>query len=194
MMPDSQPAATKHKRRWFQFSLRTLLVLLTLSCAWLGVVVNRVNRQRAAVQVVERLGGNPEYGDAPVDESWAVGKLRNWLPRDYFDHVVAIDFNGTQVSDAGLVHLKGLTTLEWLNLSGTQVTDAGLTHVKGLTTLKWLSVGDTRVTDSGLVHLEDLTALKFLDLDGTQVTDTGLVHLKRLRVLEWLRLANTQPK
>ncbi|MBP7963417.1 MAG: leucine-rich repeat domain-containing protein, partial [Caldilineaceae bacterium] len=31
-----------------------------------------------------------------------------------------------QVSDAGLVHLAGLTGLQSLNLSSTQVSDAGL--------------------------------------------------------------------
>ena len=31
-----------------------------------------------------------------------------------------------KVTDAGLVHLSGLTKLEWLGLGGTQITDAGL--------------------------------------------------------------------
>ena len=42
----------------------------------------------------------------------------------------------TQVTDAGLEHLKGLTQLQGLSLSGTQVTDAGLEHLKGLTQLQ----------------------------------------------------------
>ena len=36
----------------------------------------------------------------------------------------------TQVTDAGLVHLKGLTNLEKLYLNGTQVTAAGATELK----------------------------------------------------------------
>ena len=36
----------------------------------------------------------------------------------------------TQVTDAGLVHLKGLTSLAHLNLTGTQITDAGLAKFK----------------------------------------------------------------
>ena len=34
----------------------------------------------------------------------------------------------TKVTDAGLVHLKDLGNLEYLNLYGTAVTDAGLEH------------------------------------------------------------------
>ena len=36
----------------------------------------------------------------------------------------------TQVTDAGLVHLKGLTNLEKLYLNSTHVTDAGATELK----------------------------------------------------------------
>ena len=37
---------------------------------------------------------------------------------------------GTQVTDAGLVHLKELTSLEALELDNTQVTDAGVEKLK----------------------------------------------------------------
>ena len=35
-----------------------------------------------------------------------------------------------QITDAGLVHLKGLTGLQTLNLAGTKVTDAGVAELK----------------------------------------------------------------
>jgi len=38
--------------------------------------------------------------------------------------------DGTQVTDAGLVHLKGLTNLEYLYLRKTQVTDAGIAKLE----------------------------------------------------------------
>ncbi len=37
----------------------------------------------------------------------------------------SLDLNNTQVTDAGLVHLKGIGNLRWLELRNTQVTDAG---------------------------------------------------------------------
>ncbi len=48
-----------------------------------------------------------------------------------------------------------------LGLGGTAVTDAGLVHAKGLTRLKALGLKDTSVTDNGLVHLKGLTTRLF---------------------------------
>jgi Leucine-rich repeat (LRR) protein len=61
---------------------------------------------------------------------------------------------GQPLTDAGLVHLKGLTSLQRLTLSGTKVTDAGLVHLKGLTSLKMLSLQKTKVTDAGVKDLQ----------------------------------------
>ena len=44
-------------RRWFQYSLRSFLVILTALAVWLGVVVNRARVQREAVKAIEALGG-----------------------------------------------------------------------------------------------------------------------------------------
>jgi hypothetical protein len=38
--------------------------------------------------------------------------------------------NDTQVTDAGLECLKGLTELEWLNLKNTQVTNDGVNKLQ----------------------------------------------------------------
>jgi hypothetical protein len=96
-----------------------------------------------------------------------------------------------QVTDAGLEHLKGLTGLQKLVLSGTDVTDAGLEHLNGLTSLQTLLLG-SKVTDAGLEHLKGLTSLQKLSLMGTQVTDAGLVHLKGLTSLKMLSLQKTK--
>ena len=88
--------------------------------------------------------------------------------------VVGVDLSNMLVSDAGLAHLKGLTTLKSLNLFATQITDAGLAHLKGLTTLKYLELSGTRVGDAGLAHLKGLTGLMSLNLENTQVTDAGV--------------------
>ena len=53
------------------------------------------------------------------------------------------------ISDAGLVHLKGLAQLQSLDLQETHITDAGLGNLKGLTHLKTLRLGWTHVGDAG---------------------------------------------
>ena len=67
--------------------------------------------------------------------------------------VIELDLRDTKVTDAGLVHLKGLTQLEWLWLSHTQVTDAGLVHLKGMTNLQRLGL-PRQITDAGLTELQ----------------------------------------
>jgi hypothetical protein len=97
----------------------------------------------------------------------------------------------SQLTDAGLVLLKGLTELQSLDLSITEVTDAGLVHLKGLTELQSLNLWGTNVIGTGLVHLKGLTELQSLHLNANEVSDAGLVHLKGLTKLQSLHLRNT---
>jgi hypothetical protein len=50
-----------------------------------------------------------------------------------------------------------------------RVTDAGLEHLKGLTSLQRLWLGEIQVTGAGPEHLKGLTSLKSLGLNGTQL-------------------------
>jgi hypothetical protein len=102
-----------------------------------------------------------------------------YIQKDDNGSVISITLASTKVTDAGLVHLKGLKSLEELYLGNTQVTDAGLVYLEELASLADLSLTSTQVTDAGLVHLMGLKSLWILDLHGTQVTDTGLEHLKK---------------
>ena len=85
-------------------------------------------------------------------EKWG-GKVRFQLGRKW------VDLNNTQVTDADLMHLKGMKNVEILTLMSTQVTDAGLEHLKGFTRLYCLSLAGTQVTDAGLRHLKGLENL-----------------------------------
>jgi hypothetical protein len=105
-------------------------------------------------------------------------------------HILNLD--GTQVGDAGLAHLSGLSSLQDLYLNATQVGDAGLAHLSGLASLHVLYLDCTQVGDAGLAQLSRLSSLKSFGLASTQVTDAGLAHLSRLLSLEWLDLTGTQ--
>ena len=152
-------------------------------------------------------GINPEVS-APPSRSKGIAQPQNQeAPQSAFDKDVAaikelggrvtvdekggvrVDLRRTKVTDAGLVHLKGLTNLTSLNLYNTKVTDSGLVHLEGLTNLEKLNLERTKVTDTGLVHLKGLTKLELLRLSGT--TDAGLVHLKGLTNLTHLLLIST---
>ena len=60
----------------------------------------------------------------------------------------------SEITNAGLVHLKGLAKLECLDLVDTQITDAGLVHLKGMTNLQRLFFGSPQNTDAGIAELQ----------------------------------------
>lgn len=167
----------KHRRRWFQFSLRTLLVFMLLASiplSWVAVKLQRARRQRAAVEAIEELGGAVGYD--PLAPDWQ----SELLGRDFFGHVAVIVFRDFKVTDAGVV-VEGIT-----------VTDAGLEHLKELTQLTHLSLRHAEITDAGLEHLKGLSQLEDLDIQHTRVTDAGLKHLQGLKRLKWLHISGTR--
>ncbi len=84
------------KKRWLRFSLRTMLMLMTILCVWLGFKVHRAERQKAAIAWVESVGGAVSY-DYEFDE---VGVL--------FGHC---DQSGEWVSDSTLPRPRWLREL-----------------------------------------------------------------------------------
>jgi len=65
-MEDEPSSSTppKRKRRWYQFSLRTLLieiVVLAVGFGWLGRNVERKRQQRDAVAAIVKMGGTTDY-------------------------------------------------------------------------------------------------------------------------------------
>lgn len=126
-----------------------------------------------------------------VDPVATLKSLGARIERNVQGEVIEVYLRGSVVSDAALVHLKGLTNLRTLSLSFSN-TDAGLVHLKGLTNLQGLWLNGTQITDSGLVYLVELTTLQTLNLNGTPITDLGLVHLESLADLNFLYLGDTQ--
>ena len=153
----------------------------------------------------------------PEARSWVPGWLRCGLGDHYFHKVVDINLwrcekvdeclaavdgldelqglwmHTTDVSDAGLAHVRGLTGLRGLTLGfGTRETDAGLANLAGLTNLRNLNLRLSNITDAGMVHLAGLIRLEALHLGDTAVGDAGLVYLRRLTELRELELYDTR--
>jgi len=196
--------------RWrFQFSLRSLVILVVataIPCCWLAMRIRQAETQRQTMEAIGRAGGSWLYDHGfyaltglpePPVPAWLV-KL---FGIDFFsnvdilaihqggdeglrhaaalDHLDTISLRDSQITNAGLRHLNRFTELDWLNLSSTQITDAGLEHLRGLMNLRVLHLRDTQVTDAGLEHLKGLTSLESLNLSGTQVTERGIVELQQ---------------
>jgi len=69
--------------------------------------------QDAAVTAIKKLGGLVEIDTKSPDRP-----------------VTHVMLHGPNVTDSGLEHLKGLTSLKTLTLGGTQVTDAGVKELQ----------------------------------------------------------------
>ncbi len=188
------PSTTpKRQRRWFQFSLGMLMLLVFLfgiPASFVGVRLQMARNKR--VLAAQFRGGDVGFrelgglfsSDVSVASiyfsSLTDADLRSLQePLERQPDLQVLVLGGTQISDAGLVPLRGLKQLLLLNLNDTQVTDAGLVHLHGLTRLQYLSLDNTRVTDAGLVHLQGLTQLKTLSLANTPVTDAGRAKLQK---------------
>jgi hypothetical protein len=212
----------KRRRRWFQFSLRTLLiftVIIAVGAGWLGKRFEQKRKDRETVAAIVKLGGTVAYGyqtddlrAEPPFPSW----LRDFLGENFFSDVDSVWLRNATDVNAGVAHLKGLPRLRmlnlWntkagddtllhlkevpqlqeLNLDETNVTDAGLLNLKGLTHLQGLSLARTHISDSGLASLKGLTQLRILIIDNTTIGDAGLENLKGLTQLHTLILIHTQ--
>ena len=90
----------------------------------------------------------PPAKAADADPVAALKKLGATIKQNEQGEVVEVSLRlSTSITDAGLVHLKGLPNLQNLSLFGTKVTNAGLVHLKGLTELQELNLRDAGVAD-----------------------------------------------
>ena len=84
------------------------------------------------------------------------------------------------ITDAGLPHLKRLTSLETLCLDETRVSDEGLSNIRGLVALEVLHLRSRLpVTDRSIPLIIRFVKLRELKVDGTKITPEGLERLKR---------------
>ena len=91
-----------YKRRWYQYSLRSLLLLVTLcafACSWLAVKIERGKRQKTAIAALKAKGITVNYdyemdGDGKLLPN-AVTNVPQWLRDclgdDCFATVVEVD-------------------------------------------------------------------------------------------------------
>ena len=194
---ESQLADPNSRRRRFQFSLRTLLLVMllaSLGASWFAVKMRMAKRQREAVRAMRKLGGCVIYDYECVDPAVPLGPewLHSVLGEDYFGTVLYVYLKNTQATDAAMAHLEGMSQLRSLGLDRTQVTDAGLAHLETVNQLQKLYLVDTHITDAGLNYLVGMTELMTLQLDSTRITDAGLAHLKGMKQLRLLTCRGTR--
>jgi Leucine-rich repeat (LRR) protein len=198
------------KRRWLQFSLRTLLVTMLVvgaASGWIGSRLQRARHQEQVVKQLTQLGASVFYDfewenfeevlltlnfdspRTPPGPEW----LRSLVGDDCFRRVVGVHFQSGHRSEEVVRLAATLPDVIYLNLSGyadQNLTDAGLAALANLPKLEQLEVNNSaRITNDGLRVLPRLTKLQGLVLTGNKQMDvSGLRHiagLPNLRTLEY---------
>lgn len=114
-------------RRYLTFSLRTLFVLMTAFAVWLGVVVNRAQEQREAVEAIEAAGGwvgydweeDPFSDDEAPEPAW----LLRLLGKHFFRNVERAGFPTTSDLRTIVPCLKRLRKLRTVFVPATLPSD-----------------------------------------------------------------------
>jgi len=211
MESQQPPGPISRKRRWFRFSLRTLLVLIALCAALSGIVAAYLapyyREQRLIADLQERYGQGiyflhdthgpwwlKRFAKGKYAERVCMSEIRcdiriedvaSFRTFRYLNHVTV--YSVPRISDAGAEQLGMLSGLQTLSLISTGVSNEGLAHLRGLNSLTDLNIHSPMVTDDGLRHVGTLTSLQSLLLIGN-ITDDGLKHIRSLTNLHCLEL------
>lgn len=181
--------ATAKKYR-LKFTLKTLLLVMTVFGVWLGSKVQRANKQRLAVEQIEQLGGNVVYSYELIDAySWKRSNkpmpgpkwLRNLIGDDYF---VRVAYVKQPRGHGEASYLSSLPDIERIDLQSTPITDDDLVHLRDMRNLKSLHCSDSQIKGPGLKHLSNCKDLRSLDLRHTQEEEVELTHLEALQKLK----------
>jgi hypothetical protein len=188
------------RRRWLQFRLRELFVLV-LFCGvaltgwnWISPYRKARREQDAFIAAVEALGGtvvSSTYGPSwfPVRHGHHVSFHRTPLGDKELAYlstfpaaksVVSCDLSSTLVTDAGLAHLANWSVMRSLYLHHCPITDRGISEFARVKTggLGNLHVPGCRgITDASVDDLLRL-APDILEIGGTSITPSGAAMLQ----------------
>ena len=177
------------RRRWFRFSLRTLLVVTLVVGAVMGWVVKERRQSEREHRIAETLKGGTGFVEflGPYDDRRHPHYQAWW--RSALREILGTRASLLKIDDKGLSDLSrfaAFKSLDRLMLEGTQVSD--LTPLADLQKLRAVGLRDTQVRD--LTPLANLRNLRSIGLDGTPVRD--LTPLKGIKNLRWLIMNRTQ--
>lgn len=172
------------RRRWFQFSLKTLLaatLVLGALLGWVSVRLEKVRRQQATIAAIERLGGKVNFAMSNPPESW-LGRLL----RDDDDERYACNVHLPAKREQTVECLKlcaELQGLRLLSIGRTQLEAGDLAGLKRLTELRTLAAASATHGDEILAIAAELPKLAVLQLSNTPTTAAGLGKLGKSKTL-----------
>jgi hypothetical protein len=168
--------ARPRKRRWTQFGVGTLLLIVAAFAIWFGRAANLARQQRQAIHLIEELGGTIVFDHAydGSDEPPAPEWLRQFLGEEYFRRVQGVAIVSEDLTDDHLEELAGLfSTL----MIGNFLPHEADTLTQSVQSDRYSSP----VTDVGLQAIARISTLTDLDLMMCRETQEQLAEFARQR-------------
>ncbi|MEQ1933728.1 MAG: hypothetical protein ABL962_07605 [Fimbriimonadaceae bacterium] len=206
-------SAVKSRRRWWQFRLRTLLTVITLLSAFLGLFVTPGLQQKRAIEGLRLSGATIVYEheehesqNGPyVPTRW--DRFRSWVGWDYFLRVEAVEltsfnvfrsrFDSTDSSPPVRLHPT------WQDAPKAATGNSPVPPVASKNSRRsdpfappglseFLSGQPTRTptlnADDVIRHLHQLRRLKRVEISGIAISYTALSQIANIRSIESLCL------
>ncbi|MGV3608998.1 MAG: leucine-rich repeat domain-containing protein [Planctomycetaceae bacterium] len=181
-------------RRWFQFSLRSLLVGMFVLCLGLGVYLPakmKARRQWEAVRAFKAAGGglaSDKKLRLEITESSEAPFWQKWLGIDCPTYAGLFMYEPDMDGKTFASHLRQLRQLKMVSLGLTEIDDEGLEVLSEFPRLHSLHVSSGDITDAGALCFAGNSRLHELDLWGGKLTNQGLAvvaQLPELKKLKW---------
>lgn len=187
-------------KKWWQISLRTLLLSITAICILLALVLGRARDQQKAVRAIEKVYGRVYYDYHLMENGQIEDRPATWVPqwlsRGLAKHVVHpvvyVDLDSELVTDATLAEVAKLRHLKILHIANTSITNDGLRVLQALPELRVVTLNTEGITDEAMEHLATCQSLEEVLVENAVITDSGLMQLTRARRLKRLSLLGSK--
>lgn len=171
MKEDNNGSATSNrKRRWFQYRLRTLLLVTGLFAWGLGVTVQRAREQRRLADAIGELHGVYVTKGAREPE-W----LLSLIGEQYLTRIDGVHLGGMTAGE-NAIDILGMSFERRFSIGDAEL--AGVAQLPAMRRATMLFLAGTSITDSGLKHLNGLSNLRVLDIGHTQVSARAVHDLQ----------------
>jgi hypothetical protein len=187
----------KLERRSLRFSLRSLLLLTTVLCVWLGWQAHRAHEQQAALAFLRGVPvGSIKY-DRRAEELSVPNWLRESIGDNFFRSVVEVHLTDSVTSEnlpEIVSQLRRLPKLETVYLWHARVSDDDLRHLTPLTQISHLGLYFPwqPVTGTGVQHIAEMQNIRQLWLIGNSISNESLAFVPRFRRLETLNVGGSR--
>jgi hypothetical protein len=193
-------------RRFFQFSLLSFLVAVSLLAGAFGCARHRAEHQRLAVEWIESQGGQiryDHYRQPRTDVFYSTGSeeakaefaalrpknswIANTLGEHYVHRIENIHFQESQLQGEAwrLAHARGAKLVSFWEC---EISAEVLEALGRCKSVEEISIVDCRCDTSGLAHLANLPKLKRLTMHRIKLDGDALAHLGKCVSLESLSL------